>query len=428
MGYLVGSAGFLITLAAVVAAKAAPPRDAQEPARPLAFEERVIAGGPADFTEVRHLILRGSDFEIGRKLAEIGRTRHRTGPIPLPLPHLIRAQRRYFERYHPAFVERMRGVAAAWDMTLEDEGFLFSGLWYGFRLPGCSSVFYPPDTTTIGKGVFSRNFDSSIGTLDGTAPAEGELPVCARPYLIELHPDRGYASLAMCCFDLLGGVCDGINSEGLVVAAHVDAELIASGESHPIMLPQAGFNEIQILRYLLDTCADVEEAKAALLEAKLYYNIVPNHYLIADRHGRSFVWENAPILNRGFLFDGGGRPQATTNFLQQRHRDLSALPPEEHPRGWFNRFRAIRSRLEGSEGKFDLDFIRETNRCVASEDAPPQPPEVPTRTLWHALYVPEDLRVEIDFYLGEEASAESPGGVRIRRSGPIAFSLKPRAE
>ena len=32
----------------------------------------------------------------------------------------------------------------------------------------------------------------------------------ARPYLLELHPDRGYASIAMVSYDMLSGVLDGM--------------------------------------------------------------------------------------------------------------------------------------------------------------------------------------------------------------------------
>ena len=41
-----------------------------------------------------------------------------------------------------------------------------------------------------------------------------------------MHPDRGYASLAVYSYDLLSGVLDGINSEGLTVALLADDELI----------------------------------------------------------------------------------------------------------------------------------------------------------------------------------------------------------
>ena len=40
---------------------------------------------------------------------------------------------------------------------------------------------------------------------------------CSRPYVVELYPDSGYATLAVVCFDLMG-VVDGINSEGLTIA------------------------------------------------------------------------------------------------------------------------------------------------------------------------------------------------------------------
>jgi hypothetical protein len=35
------------------------------------IEDQVVAGGPKDFMEVRHLVLRGSNEEIGRALATI---------------------------------------------------------------------------------------------------------------------------------------------------------------------------------------------------------------------------------------------------------------------------------------------------------------------------------------------------------------------
>jgi len=40
----------------------------------------VIAGGPQDFMEVRHLVLKGSNREIGRALAAVGWERHHLKP------------------------------------------------------------------------------------------------------------------------------------------------------------------------------------------------------------------------------------------------------------------------------------------------------------------------------------------------------------
>ena len=426
-GHRVVSGCWLVLVSAAALALAdekSPPQAEAASAAPLEFQETIVAGAPEAFMEVRHIILRGSNFEIGKKLAQIGAARHRTGPFPSPDRRRTRAQLRYFEKNYPIHVERMRGVAATVSGKVEVDAWNFSGLYYGFRLPGCSAVFYPPATTAEGRGVLSRNFDFTTGMFDGTKPGPGELPITARPYVLEMHPNEGYASLVTCLFDLLSGVVDGINSEGLTVALLSDNETIQRYEVDRTFTPQPGFNEIQIARYLLDTCANVEEAKDALLGAKLYYAMAPNHYIIADRHGNAFVWENSPVMHRGHIIEGGKSPLVTTNFMLHLHPDKDKLPEEEYAFGIFNRYKTIQQRLAGQEGLFTSDFIKEANRCVARTDRHPEE-AVPARTLWHALYYPAERRAEIDFYLGDDDDPAAPGGFRIRRSGYQTFTLGP---
>ncbi len=388
--------------------------------RRLQAEERVVAGGPEDFATVRYLRLEGSHFEIGRKLCEIAMERHGWVPSEDVDPRRTAAQRRYFERNAPFHFERMRGVADLLGADVEDDTFNLADLAYGFERPGCTLVYYPPATTEWGTGVVSRNFDFTTGTFDGRRPGAEQVAVCSQPYVLELRPDRGYASISICAYDLLGGVVDGMNERGLVVALLADDEATSSFPMVPAQGPQAGFEVLQIGRHLLETCATVEEAQSALLEAKLYYSAIPCHYLIADRHGRSFVWENSVWLTQGFIFEGGGRPQVTTNFLYQLHDDRDALPAEEPPYGSFNRYRAVLARIRASGEKVDLDEVRGASACVAATMAPPPEPQAPNRTLWHALYFPEERRQEVDFYLGEGEDGA------IRRSGYLTFTLAPR--
>ncbi|MFH1681272.1 MAG: C45 family peptidase [Candidatus Eisenbacteria bacterium] len=392
---------------------------AERSAGGIEFREEIVAGGPDDFMEVRHIVLRGSNFEIGRKLAEIARERHGAGPIPSRAPEETRAQREYFEAHYPVLVERMRGAAAAFGLDLREDGWNLSGLLYGFRFGGCSVVFYPPGTSETGRGVLSRNFDFTTGTFLGEKPREGELPACARPYVVEMHPDKGHASLAICSFDLLTGVMDGINSEGLAVAILGDNDVISEVGMSPTRGAHAGFNETQILRCILDTCADVEEAKRLLRDADLYYNTAPYHYIVADRHGDAFIWENAPGMEEGFTVESPGEPLVTTNFLLHRYPDPSGLPEEAEPLGWFNRYREIKRRLDETAPPYDLAFIRETNRCVSFDGEQPEiEPYPPGATMWHALYHPVELRAEVDFYLGRDADGA------VRRSGSVALALE----
>jgi hypothetical protein len=383
-------------------------------------EERIVAGGASDFMTVRHLRLSGTQFEIGRALAEIARDRHGWKAPTDVEPLRTAAQRRYFERNAPCFLERMSGVAAAIGASVADDARNLSGLEFGFAKPGCTVVYYPPLSTAWGTGVVSRNFDFTTGTFLGKRPGPGEVAVCSAVYVLELHPTRGYASLSICAYDLLGGVVDGMNEEGLTIALLADDEAESKFPMRPAKGPQAGFGVLQVGRHVLETCANVEEAERALLEAKLYYESIPCHYLVADRHGRSFVWENSVSLSQGFIFEGDGSPQVTTNFLYQLHDDLSALPEEPHPSGSFNRYRAVLASIAEKNGKLELDDVRRANRCVAATAPSPPAPWAPGRTLWHALYFPEERRLEVDFYLGEGEDGA------IRRSPPATIQLAAR--
>ena len=389
----------------------------QQDAPPQRFEEHLVVGGPGDFMQVRRLVLRGTQAEIGRQLAEVAQERHDAVATPSGDPLRTRAQRSYFRRNAPAFLERMSGAAAAFGLELEDDDWNFGSLSYGFGRPGCSVVYFPPSTTEWGTGVVSRNFDFTTGTFAGRTPdaGKGEESIVSSPYVVETYPDQGYASLSICAYDLLGGVVDGINSEGLTVALLADDEVMANYDLDPASGPQAGFGVIQIGRHLLETCADVEQAMEALLEAKLYYTSIPCHYLIADRHGRSFVWENSRSLTQGYIIEGGDEPLATTNFMHHLH--LGEELPEDGRLGSFSRYEAIRERWQALAQPVDFEFVRATSACVAATYPAPAAPFAPGRTLWHALYFPEEGRLEVDFYLGE-----GPDGT-IRRSDYFTFEL-----
>src|SRR5262245_22259899 len=83
--------------------------------------DRVVAGSPTEFMEVRHLILKGTNEEIGRALATIGRERFQLKPPAASDPLRNRVQRRYLEKNYPIHFERMRGVAAAFGQSLEND-------------------------------------------------------------------------------------------------------------------------------------------------------------------------------------------------------------------------------------------------------------------------------------------------------------------
>lgn len=382
------------------------------------FVERPVVNDDDSFITVRHVEIRGSNFEIGRKLAKLAQQRHGNTASEPADTSLAADRLAYFSEKFPVHAERMRGVAAGFGKELSDASFDFSSLEFGFAQAGCSVVYYPPSSTADGRGVLSRNFDFTTGTIDGSKPPAGQPAICAQPYIMELYPNEGYASLALVCYDLLG-VVDGVNSEGLSVALLADDELVRRFGTYDDARPQAGLGVLQVGRMLLDTCANVEEAKAALKEHKLYYAQIPCHYIIADRHGNSFVWENNREMTDGYIFPGNGKPQATTNFMRFLHDDLTDLPAESHPSGSFNRYRKLCAGCKEYAGDLSLDAIKKINASVAANSPKASPNSVPGRTIWHSVYIPEERSLQVNFYLGEPEQTEDG----IRRSEYFRFSL-----
>src|SRR5688500_6621290 len=128
-------------------------------------KDRVIAGGPSKSLEVRHLVLRGSNEQIGRALAEIARERYGARLDPVGDPVQVRAQRKFLERNNPILLDRMRGVAAAFDKSIDEDGWDFATLMFTDLRAGCSIAHLPPSSTANGKSVVSRDYDFTTGAL-----------------------------------------------------------------------------------------------------------------------------------------------------------------------------------------------------------------------------------------------------------------------
>jgi hypothetical protein len=401
---------------------------AGEPPRPAAAvvqKDQVVAGSAKDSLEVRHLVLKGTNEEIGRALAAIARDRYDAKPQPSPDPLRTRAQRRYVERNYPILYDRMRGTAAAFGKRLEDDGWNWSELGYTELRAGCSVVYLPPKATTFGSGVVSRDYDFTTGSLGFGPLPPGMLHPTARPYVVEMHPDRGYASVALVAYELLSGVLDGINSEGLTVTLAMDDEVFSKQPIDPTRGPSAGLGELQTLRMLLDTCGNVAEAKEALLQAKQYYAFVPVHYLIADRFGNSFVWEYSQAHNREYILEDPAKPLVMTNFTLHRRSTDGRPPTVEQAKAVCRRYCALSERLARGEA-MSVERIKQVHRVVDAElPKAAEPDRPPVRTLWHALYYPEDRRLQVSFYLRDEEVPGQPNKVKVARSEYVEFRLDP---
>ena len=389
-------------------------------AQELEYKETVIAGGPDKFAEVRHVVLKGSNFEIGKKIGELAK---KDGtPITPSGNHIMnRAKREYMAKNYPIHYERMKGLAAAYGLNIYDDSYDFSGLFQKQMTPlGCSVTFYPASATESGHNILSRNYDFTTGDITGRRPQGGRLAMMARPFLFEIHPDKGYSSLSLCAFEYLGGVLDGINSEGLVVAILAEEESGNKVGREPG--DEVGMHELMGMRYLLDNCKNVEEDKEALLSLKHYYSFIPCHYIVGDRSGKSFIFEFSPTRNRSYVIDGDG-PQCVTNHLVFHHQKIEEFP--ETGLNWsMRRYKMLEESIRAKK-KFTTEEIAANNKSVAiPPNAPGNPQAAPGRTLWYAQYDLENLTLTVKFYVGEKPDPENEKRVILEYSPVKVYELK----
>ncbi|MBU7048091.1 MAG: linear amide C-N hydrolase [Theionarchaea archaeon] len=389
--------------------------------------ETTILNKDRSFMTVRHLVIKGTNFEIGKKLAEIAIKRHNLSQetVITDDPVVTHARRNYFARNYPIHLERARGVAVALGVDLRDDWFDVTEIPYNWDLlpldapMACSVVYYPPQTTLTGSGYLSRNYDFPTGVLADiigiSLPSEIRQilrPMMADTYIIEMYPeDGGYASLYLTCFELLSTALDGINSEGLMVSINADDTSMVDPSTIIISKRRIGLHEFQGMRLLLDTCATVEEAKEALLINKHFHRFMPCHYFIADRDGNSFVYEHSNGHNHEYIIDGTNKPFVVTNHPLHRSQPIENLPEKTNTSS-YERYKVLIKAIERSSLPYTTDLMKEINTSVSvsqviswiPNDQRQQIVASPgfSRTLWHCIYDSNARCLEIKFYLGDE--------------------------
>lgn len=344
----------------------------------------------------------GSQRDIGRQLAQHATRVHGTSADPRRVAADVeRVRRRWFRTHHPAHAERALGVADHHGLDPADTSVALD--WLGtYDLPaGCSVAFYPGSGTKDGHGILARNFDFPTATINDLVglPADPRArQLAADPWVVEMRPDVGYASVTVGIMDVLGAM-DGINDAGLAVALLADNE---SPDPEPSGGPQVGLAEQQVVRYLLDSCATVDEALDALRVAKHYYFFTPCHYVISDASGRSVVWEHSPRRNREHVVEASAHPTGRlvcTNHLLHRWPDPAALPDDSGSIGTaaftYHRWRTLHDAV-GDGPIVDRAAIREHLGAVRFEA-----PTVGGRTYWQALYDVDEASLEVSFFGGD---------------------------
>jgi penicillin V acylase-like amidase (Ntn superfamily) len=93
----------------------------------------------------------------------------------------------------------------------------------------------------------------------------------------------------------------GMNEVGLAIE-----QMTLRESQYPQMDKRPGVNPIQLIQYLLDTCATVDEALAAIRDVRVTQAAIPMHYMLVDRNGVMAIVEY--LNGKAVIYSGEDAP------------------------------------------------------------------------------------------------------------------------
>ncbi len=218
--------------------------------------------------------------------------------------------------------------------------------------------------------------------------------------LLKTTPEEGYASLSMvninCCdlFQLQSFEhnillspyvpLDGMNEMGLVVTTLA----VHEGTVYPIKPNQLSVGDFNIIRIILDTCSNIDEAIAVFDQ----YNMIqtgplPIHILVADRRESCIVE----------FFDGKiqkkREPELNylTNFLKLKSSDY------DNQSKFCSRYQALEKQFKSNE---KISDVRDAKKLLSEVSVYTEGFQIPS-TIYSAIYCPDNLSLKIK--IGDES-------------------------
>ncbi len=241
----------------------------------------------------RHVRLSGTPYEIGKKEAELvllhypeeagfwigGNDAIRPGS-----PESVRAAIRMFDRYCPRINEEIQGFADTFRRSPEEVIFYsFSAVSHG----NCGHFAVLPPKSADGHTYVGRSYEWSEDD---------------DKRLLTVKAEGAYAHLGFSL--LLFGRYEGINEKGLCVTMSAGIPMAMSKAE--------GLRFWMVIRILLDSCADVEEAIACIRELPVsaYTSLI-----FADRNGHAALVEicDSVLSVRRIQAGTGASTVASTN-------------------------------------------------------------------------------------------------------------------
>lgn len=399
----------------------------------LVKDEIVLSREAGTYMEVRHYVLKGSNYEIGKALGTIVQAKFGSKLVKYADPLYGKARKEYFRINCPILYERMKGVAQSYGLSFDDNTCDTSNLYYDLGSLSCSALFFPGSFTATGHNIVALNMEwylvniyQFMGLPDYPAPK-----LFSDVFVMEMYPDKGYSSLVIGTHDLLNSAFDGMNEKGLTIHSLVNGsyrETVNFDVAHA-----SGISNIQMARMVLDTCANIGEAKQAFLNNKLFMFMDPIHFLVSDSRGKSCVVDYDGKMTAQFT-DNNDKIQIITNRSIHDYPSVESFPVTD-PNDYydsFNRYRKLDEFVKLHPGKFAEEDMTNALSLVyghgldktETSSTSPQVTAMPIRTVWSTLFDNTGLSVTVKFYLKDGVTDPVTNLPTLIFSKPYQFKLR----
>jgi len=396
-----------------------------------------------NYAKPNHIIIAGSDEEIGYELASLAKEKYDCTLEKYDEPIYGEARREFFKRNWPAMNERAKGISRTYGLSEDDNEYDTTALPYdvydsirggqALSFATCSGLVLPIEKSDTHKGVYiARNNDlwplPVWSVILGKTPPEGAYGAYQRANVIESHPDKGYKNILIGSHDLLTPFGDGINEKGLYFSTFADPNGVGEVASPMAGGKINGLSYAQLGAYLLSNCATVEDAKKAILTTRVIQVGMCIHMLIADRDGNATVFE-IDKLSQAYVFTDRkpGEPLFCTNHPLSAYPDSSKFPAysEEAEHNTFYRMNLLNKTYAGMKAPFkksDAEELVNVVHCAFIDDKKAEA-AFKERTLINTNCDLSKPEITVRFYLGDEGEIPGTNHMKTRMSEPFTFGF-----
>jgi len=405
--------------------------------------EPIYTPGPDDYSKPRHIIVQGTNEEIGFDLAKLAQTQYGVATLEkYEDPAYGKARQEYLSRNWPKMLAKSKGVLRAYGLSEDDVEhdstqltFDFYDVMRGSQLDfnTCSAAVLPKEKSA-GGGVFvSRNFDLMAMVLwtelQGKSPKPEAYKCWERGVVIENRPtDGGFKTILIGGHELLTPYIDGINEKGLYFSLFHDPSGIGDEGGPTAGGRMNGLAMIQITTMLLEKCATVQEAKQEILNNRIMQVMLCAHMILADASGDATIFEiDKKTQDYVFTDREKGEPLFITNHPVSIYPEPSKFPEfdKEAEHNTFQRmiiFADEYAKLKAPFVKGDATKMTDAVHCSFVDDkmAEAAPKE---RTLINTTADLSKPEISVRFYLGDVGPVKGTNHMDDRMSAYYTFGF-----